>query len=83
MAASLRLKMLISTILILVIIVIPSPAPTISLVDEEGNVKEDYHNFIVGPGRLKNKQVIEKDVCECGELVEDCPDAYVHITSGA
>ena len=53
------------------------------IVDEEGNVKEDYHNFIAGPGRLKNKQVTEEDVCECGELVEDCPDAYAHITSGA
>ena len=53
------------------------------IVDEEGNVKEDYQNFIAGPGRLKNKQVTEEDVCECGELVEDCPDAYAHITSGA
>tara|TARA_R100001082_G_scaffold108875_1_gene84892 strand:- start:131 stop:574 length:444 start_codon:yes stop_codon:yes gene_type:complete len=24
------------------------------VVDKEGNVKEDYHNFIVGPGRLKD-----------------------------
>tara|TARA_R100001224_G_scaffold64453_1_gene38600 strand:- start:632 stop:1117 length:486 start_codon:yes stop_codon:yes gene_type:complete len=24
------------------------------VVDKEGNVKEDYHNFIIGPGRLKD-----------------------------
>jgi hypothetical protein len=24
------------------------------VVDKEGNVKEDYHNFIAGPGRLKD-----------------------------
>ena len=24
------------------------------VIDKEGNVKEDYHNFIAGPGRLKD-----------------------------
>lgn len=24
----------------------------------------------------------EDDICLCGEAIDDCPDAYVHITSG-
>jgi hypothetical protein len=47
------------------------------------DVADGYYHTMFYHSRFTDLQVTEKDVCECGELVEDCPDAYAHITSGA
>jgi len=47
------------------------------------DVADGFHHTMFYHSRFTDLQVTEEDVCECGELVKDCPDAYVHITSGA
>lgn len=43
----------------------------------EVTMTEDYIRSFVG---APSKE--EEELCTCGEELESCPDAYVHITSG-
>ena len=43
----------------------------------EVTMTEDYIRSFVG---APSKE--EEELCTCGEELESCPDAYVHMTSG-
>ena len=43
----------------------------------EVTMTEDYMRSFVGAPTIE-----EDAICVCGEELESCPDAYVHMTSG-
>lgn len=43
----------------------------------EVTMTEDYMRSFVGAPTIE-----EDTICACGEELESCPDAYVHMTSG-
>ena len=48
-----------------------------SIVGGEQKLTEDQIRDMVGAPTLE-----EEEYCICGDKIEDCPDGYVHMTSG-
>ena len=48
-----------------------------SIVDGEQTLTEDQVRSMMGAPTRE-----EEEYCICGDKIEDCPDGYVHMTSG-